>query len=530
VNPVSGFGPWNVQPGGGTEAVHEIASAGLVSLDASGNVEPRLAMKLPSLSDGTMEILPDGRMQATWKLRPGVTWQDGAPFTADDVVFGWEVSTHPAVPVSGISAPVTILKQIDRVYAVDDSTVVVMWRTPFFLANELFVRTLWPLPRRLLSAGFQGDKSEFINLPYWTNEYVHLGPFRLVDFGLGETLVFERFDAYFLGKPRLERITVKVIPDPNTLFANLQAGSIDVAGANTLTFELAMSLRDDWQRTGGGTVVQARADGFRAIFAQMHAEWAQPVEVSRDVRVRRGMYLATDRTAISEVMLPGALDTRADSFLDDSDPRAAVVGKPFARYAYDPQRALQEFVQVGWQRDRDGRLLNQAGEQVTFKFTFGAAAENVKRGALIAQLWRDFGIQVQEEAQRGALANDSEYRAKFPAFVESQVSTGPDTLARWDSRIAPTPERRYTGNNQGSYINPEFDRVLDRLRSTLDEREQALLLAQGGEILANDLPVMPLYYTVRVGAVRSKVQALLDGVGKDVSETTRNVHLWHREL
>src|SRR5439155_14255488 len=73
--------------------------AGLVSDDAQGNLQPRLAAKVPSIADGDWRILPDGRMELTWKLRPGLTWHDGAPLTADDFVFGIEIAKDPDLPL-----------------------------------------------------------------------------------------------------------------------------------------------------------------------------------------------------------------------------------------------------------------------------------------------------------------------------------------------------------------------------------------------------------------------------------------------
>src|SRR6266540_4109685 len=88
--PVKGFGLWNFNTAGGAASVWDIHSSPLVTNDAQGFQVGRLAGRLPSLADGTIVILSDGRMQTTWALRPNVKWHDGSPFTADDLTMSWE--------------------------------------------------------------------------------------------------------------------------------------------------------------------------------------------------------------------------------------------------------------------------------------------------------------------------------------------------------------------------------------------------------------------------------------------------------
>src|SRR4051812_43556118 len=119
LNSVKGFSPWLIgTTGGGARAMFEISTNGLVSTDAAGNLEARLAAKLPSFDDGTVVILPDGRMSTTWKVRPNVKWHDGAPFTVDDVLFSYQVNSHPEIPTPSTSS----LPQVDQVEALDAET------------------------------------------------------------------------------------------------------------------------------------------------------------------------------------------------------------------------------------------------------------------------------------------------------------------------------------------------------------------------------------------------------------------------
>src|SRR5438094_6438436 len=111
-------------PSGGGAALVELHTAGLVSQDPNGNPEGRLALQLPSLTDGTVNPLPDGRMETTWKLRPNVLWHDGVPFTADDIVFSLEAARRLDL-LSSTAAPI---RQVDGARATDPLTAGEPWK------------------------------------------------------------------------------------------------------------------------------------------------------------------------------------------------------------------------------------------------------------------------------------------------------------------------------------------------------------------------------------------------------------------
>lgn len=521
--PIKALGPWDTSGSGGTFTLNNIHSASLITTDGSGNYRGSLLSTLPSLDDGTILALTDGRMQTTWKLRPSITWHDGAPFTAEDLAFTREVLTHPELPVAR-SVHVQTMERID---VVDPLTAVVTWKTTFYQPLYLGLREFWPLPKHVLGDAFQGEKTAFTNLPYWTTEYVNLGPFRLVEFGMGETLVLERFENFFLGRPKVDKVVIRIIPDANALFANLQARAVDVAADSTFSNDAFIQLRDEWKQSGGGVVVERQAD-WPFLSVQFNPEWGRPPELSRDVRLRRGLYRGFDREELRSAILPGIAGTDGNSFMPDADPRARVVGKPFARFEHDPTRAAQELAEGGWRRAADGRLVNAAGEQITIAIR--ASSDTQREMAIVAQSWRQLGINTTEEAVSGALSQDKEYEAKFPGVITGAHGSGDFVFGKFHSREAATPQNRYTGRNTGGYSNPTLDRLIDQLFGSIDEREQGLILRELGEVLANDLPVFPLYFRVKLAAVTSGVRAFEDFAGtQGPGLASRSAHLWDRD-
>jgi peptide/nickel transport system substrate-binding protein len=524
LNLTKGFGPWwFASTGGGGASLGEIHTVGLTSEDRNGNIEPRAAARLPSLDDGTIVIQPDGRMETTWKLRPDVKWHNGAPFTADDVVFSVELArfaseTSPLKPG---------LARAERVQALDPLTVRITWPTTFYRALYLGHRDLWPYPRDLLAEAFQGDKDAMLDLPYFTDQYINLGPFRLVDFGLGQHLVFERFDAFYLGRPKISRIVIQAIEDPNTALAHLKAGAVDLLPEQALNADVAIQLRDEWRQTGGGTVL-ARQNNWLRFAVQLDSRWVEPAELGRDVRIRRGLLQAIDRDTLREAMLPGFPDTSGDTFVRSTDALGGVVGRPFARYPFDPARAAQLLAEGGWQRGADGRLLNQQGAPVRVEMR--GAPIYAREVAIAADYWRQAGVDVTEVIPNAVRSREPEYRSTFPGVDTNDRGSGDTVFVTFDGRSHALAENRWSGANFNHYVNPNMDRLIDQLYITVGD-QQAQVIKQMSEILAEDVPVLPLYFKMSFAAVRQGVRAMTDDYPGTVDSgaAARYAYLWDRD-
>lgn len=510
---------------GGWQSVNELHSQGLVTADRDVHRPvPRLATQVPSFDNGGIEVLPDGRMRTTYPLRRDVTWQDGAPFTARDMVFAFELNADRSMPFLNRDA----IQEMQSVEAPDDSTVVIFWRGPYYQANAVGLRALWPHPRHLLEEAYRTrDRQAFINLPYWTTEYVHLGPFRLVEFSAGESLTFQAYDGYFLGRPKIDRVVVRVYNDENALYAATIAGAIDMLMDNSLSPDLGLALKEEWDRTGQGTVYLGT--GTTRFLAAQFDPAVQQLPAVLDPRVRQALTFAIDRRAVSEVVQRGHGELVANSLLPPGDRMHGAVRDGFARYVHDPTRARSMLAQLGWAPGPDGVLVNAEGRRFTTSLwtTEGGDPEI----AVIADYWRQIGVQAEQYIVAGAIVRDREARTKYPGFETSARGSGDSILARFDSRVAAVAANQYSGANRGGYRNPEMDRLIDRYRQSIDERELAQAARAISDLVAEDLPVALLYYNPTTPAVRKGVRALDDFAGgaegsRLFGTFTRNAHLW----
>jgi peptide/nickel transport system substrate-binding protein len=225
-----------------------LVHSGLSVSDDRGALQPALAEALPTLENGLWKLLPDGRMETTWRLRPGAQWHDGTPFTADDLRFTLEVGQDPGV--AGFQN--ANFRSIEAVATPDAHTLTLSWSAPFVAADRLFGadRASRPLPRHRLGDVFQNNKPGFADVPFWTQEYVGAGPYRIREWAPGVTLMLEAHSGYALGRPRIDEIEVRIIPDGTTIMGNLLSGAVDFV--HTVGLERGIQLRDQWR---AGTVI-----------------------------------------------------------------------------------------------------------------------------------------------------------------------------------------------------------------------------------------------------------------------------------
>src|SRR5205823_13296513 len=94
---------------------------------------------------------------------------------------------------------------------------------------------------------YADDKANFLSLPYWTQDFVGAGPYRIKEWVLDSHMILTANEAYVLGKPHIDEIEIRMIPDPNTIVANLLAGALDFTlGRSLLSVEQAQSVLNTW--------------------------------------------------------------------------------------------------------------------------------------------------------------------------------------------------------------------------------------------------------------------------------------------
>ncbi len=507
--------------GGGWAALNEVHSQGMITADRDARRPvPRLATQVPSFDSGSMELLPDGRMRTLYQLRRDVTWHDGAPFTANDMVFSFEVNADRNLPFLSREA----IQQIESVDAPDDYTVAIIWKAPYYQADSLGLRALWPHPRHILEEPYRTmDRQAFTNLPYWTNEYVHLGPFRLTEFRPGEFITFSAYDGFFLGRPKLDRIVARIVNDKNTLYASTLAGAVDMVMDISLNPDQGFKLKDEWEASGRG-VVHIGTGATRFLSPQFDAQVQQQPAILEPL-VRQALAYGLDRRAITEVVQAGHGELVANSLLPPGDRNYEAVKDSFARYVHDPARAKAMLSEAGWNAGADGILVGPDGRRFTTALWTTEGWDN--EIAVIADFWKQIGVAAEERITVGG----TEVGTKYPGFQTAVVGWGDSVLGRIDSRVASSQQNNFSGSNRGNYRSAQLDDMIDRYRQSVAERDQAQAVKQIADFVTEEVPIVLLYFNPTRPAVRTGVRALDDFRGgaeatQPFGTFSRNAHEW----
>jgi peptide/nickel transport system substrate-binding protein len=501
-----------------------IFNADLALIDNRGEPRPYLAAELPRLNTDTWRVFPDGRMETVWKLRPSLTWHDGHPLTAEDFAFAFRLYKSPNLNVF-VPKP---QDRVEEIVAVDPHTVLVRWRTSYLHDGE----GLNPMPSHILGPSFAhyeqdeaGQRDIFLSQRYWTTEYVGNGPYRLMGWEPGSHLEGAAFDGHALGRPKIDRVVIRLINDENTVLTNLLAGSVHFSISQAIRFEHAMVLRREWglERGEGPGKTLFLATSTATAVPQYRPEY-QKTPLLLDARVRRALFHALDRQAINDGIFEGQAPI-ADVWVGREEAYYAQVDAAITKYPHDPRRAEQLMSEAGLRKDRDGFFASATGERFQPTFWISAGAQREQMMAIAIHGWKQAGFDIQPYVMPRALERDQEARATFPHILVHGIGLAEQTTAEnTASEQIATAANRWGGQNRGGWWSPEYDRLWDAYNSTLDRSEQIRYLIQMMKIRTEEVTGLPLHYSMNVTAHLSAVR----GVDVGVSATTShwNMHEW----
>lgn len=497
-------------------SARRLFNAALFILDGRDVPLSYLVEDPPRVGTDSWTVFPDGRMDTIYRLRPNLVWHGGAPLTAEDFVFGWRVFSDRTL--SGLFSP-SPQDLMEEVLAVGPRTVLIKWSRPFPDADSLILTRFQPLPRHVLAAAYeQGSADAFGALPFWTREFVGAGPFKVERWEAGVAIEGSAFDGHALGRPKVDRVRVLFISDPNTVVANLLSGAAHATLDNPIRFQQGEVLRNAWALSRAGEVLLSPTQ-TRYVQVQFRPEYVNPRAI-HDRRVREALIHSMDRKELTDALL-GGQGIVADVLVSPQRENYADIDRAVKKYAYDPRRAEQLMGEAGFTKGSDGFYAGAPGERFSPEMrALGGAAEEQELTAL-TDLLRRSGVNVQPFVVPAAQATDGQFVATFPAFSTSQTGTSGDTplVKLWTPRI-PSPQNRWNGTALGGWSNPEYDRGYDAYNTTLDRAARNGVVAEMMKLVSEELPVFPLYYNFQVDA---HVSAL---TGPAVAGDVSNVHEW----
>jgi peptide/nickel transport system substrate-binding protein len=458
--------------------VHFSMVEGLITTDENNTYVPVLATEIPTRENGLIVDNPDGSVDMTWRLREGVRWHDGEPFTSEDVCFTWRFVTSEDSQTYNRDWYLGI----EECSTPDDHTVVFRWAGEYGYYAGLFEAILPEHVLGHLSAG------EIVNYtPYNRgDELVGTGPFRFAEWRAGEYIRVVRNGDYWRGPevPEIDEIVWSFVPDSNTRLNAMKAGRYHYARLEPTHVAEARALE-------GYDVNLISSNTFMHFDLSLNTDRAQALFSDREVR--RALFHAIDRQAIADQLMEGTVRV-ADTPINPTSPyhNPDVVAS-----SYDPERAAAMLEAAGWMPGPDGIRMKDGRR---FSFTMLNRAGTADRIA-IAQV-----IQ----AQLKAVGVEVGFRT-----LESAAWTQAWRSFDWEAVVAAwflPADPSFTGlyrcrgpNNMTGFCAPSLDRVMEESDRQLGFETRKPLLDRAQELLAEDARMLPLYYNVVPELVSDRV-------------------------
>jgi peptide/nickel transport system substrate-binding protein len=498
----------------------------LAGWDSEGNLVPVLAAEIPSKeNDGLSE---DG-LSVIWKLKRGVKWHDGMPFTADDVVFNWEYVRTPE------TAAVTIASYKDiKVEKIDDFTVRVIFAKPTPFWADAFVSASGMIIPKHLFADYIGGKSRDApaNL-----KPVGTGPYRFVDFKPGDVVRAKLNPDYHVpNRPYFDTLEVKGGGDAvSAARAVLQTGEYDYAWNMQVEDEILLKLEGGGKGkvsivpTGNVEFIMlnvadpsVEVDGERASVKTKHPLFSDPA-------VRQAVNLLIDRSSI-EKFIYGRTAVATANFVNNPERYRSKNTK----FEFSVEKANQILEAAGWKKGADG-IRAKDGKSLKFVFQTSINAPRQKTQAIIKQACQKAGIDIELKSVVGSVffSSDTANPDTYPHFYcDAQMYT--TTMLQPDPQIftnqcvsweVATKDNKWQGRNVSRWQNKDYDDLYHQAERELDPVKRAAMYIKLNDIAVGDNYIQPVVYRPRVTALSGNLTAHLSGWDNDLWQLAS----WYRE-
>jgi len=487
--------------------------------------EPALATEIPTVENNDVKV-SGNTMTVTWKLRHGVKWHDGEPFTSKDVKatfdqwwlkFG-EKNPTPMQTTSGWD-------QVTAVDTPDDFTAVVHWKSifgpylgfgsgPYGIMPAHLLEKTWAAGGDMTATKLQiAIPGGFNGTATWDKFMVGTGPYMFKEWVTGDHMTLVKNPNWWgPHKPYLDQITIKFEPDTNTQLADLRTGTIDMG----LDFRAALLSPLSHVQNGG--VATLPASGAEKLDVNLHNKYLS------DINVRKAILMGIDRQKIIDTLLQGRSTIPPDSWLclgtggwcaDPSIPTTK----------FDPAAANALLDQAGYKKADSGpnkgiRLFKDGTPiSLTVQTTAGNALRE-QQEVVIAQDLLTSGIQIQKPFNNppasklfGAFASGGVlYNHTFDLAQYTNTYSAPsEPDAFYDGYVStqiPTKENGGLGQNSTFTSDPAIDAAFKQGRSSVAQNDRRSAYVAAEKRLSEIIPEIPLYQQLEVFGYLKKIQGI----------------------
>jgi peptide/nickel transport system substrate-binding protein len=475
IGDISGLIP-NITSDSSSQDIGSLIYSNLVRTDKNLRLEGELV-------EG-WDISPD-QLTITFHVRKGVKWHDGVELTAADVDFTYRYMIDPKTPTAYAES----FRQVRHAEVVDPYTYRVTYEKPY--SPALLSWGIWILPRHILEAPWKAGVD--LRTTPQSRYPIGSGPYLFQEWKTGEKVVLEANPDYFDGRPYIKRVVYRIIPDQSTIFLELKAKNIDMAGLTPIQYRRQIdypAFRKAFNK------YRYLANGYAYLGFNLLDPRFQ------DKRVRQAMAYAINKQEIIEGVLLGLGQAAQGPY----KPGTWWYKPDVKTYPFDPDRAKTLLAELGWTRMNSDGVLVKDGKP--FSFTIMTNQGNSVRqqtAEIIQRRLKAVGIDVKiQVVDWAAFINTFIRKRQFEAIILGWgLGLDPDQYDIWTSTQT-GPDQL----NHISYKNPKVDELLEAGRRTFDEAKRKEIYWEFQDIMAEEQPVVFLYVPDNLPVVSSRVRGI----------------------
>jgi peptide/nickel transport system substrate-binding protein len=484
----------------------------LLSVDDEWKYVCQLCTELPSLENGRVQFVEPGeaggerKLRVTWDILPDAKWGDGTPLTGKDVELSWRIGQSPNVSV-GVKEPYQIVEAVE-VDAQNPKRFSMLFNQARYdylnQTSQLYIvpahieGPIWEKAKD--STGAYEKQTGYATDP--SNPGLYSGAYRIGEIKLGSHVQVVANEQFHGGRPAIEQFIVKLVPNTQTLEANLISRNIDMISELGITFDQALAFEKRIARDPSLQVFQTK---FRQGLTYEHIDLNLNNPILADLRVRKALIYAIDRQKLVDSLFEG----RQQVALHNVHPLDVYYTDDVVKYPYDLARAGQLFEEAGWKLGADGYRYKD-GEK--FSLQLMTTAQNKTRELVqvfLQDQWKQAGVEItiRNEPAR-VFFGETVRKSKYPALAMFAWTSSPDRPPRemLHSSMIPTEANGHSGQNSGGWRSEVADRAFDAIQIEFDAEKRKELMKTMLREYTEQVPVIPLYMRSEISVVPSALQ------------------------
>ena len=431
---------------------------GLFKYDKDGNPKTDLAASYKFESKTKLII----------KLKKDVLWHDGTKLTSKDVIFTYNAILNPKV----FNSIKSNYKNVKSVKALDEYSIEVIYKKAYFKALEIWMVGL--LPYHLLKDEKNLMTSSFNKAPIGT------GPYKIKEFKVGQDIILYANDNYFEGRPKIDTLLFKFLPDTNTSFLFLKQEKIDLAGLTPL--QVNRQINDKFKKQY--TIVEKPSFGYSYLGFNLKNE------KFKDIRIRKALSFGINRQELVDILFFGHGQVANGPFLPNS-------------FAYnDKVKPIQQ------NQDLAKKLLKEAGYDENNPFSFEVVTNTgndrrINAAQILQYQLNKIGVKMKIRVMEWqAFLNTVVHPRNYEAIILGwSLALMPDANPLWHSS-----NDKLGGFNLVSYHNEEVDSLIEQGAGTVNREELGIIYKKIFKKITDDLPYLFLYIPNSITAVNKNIK------------------------